>query len=148
METTRLGQIGVPNVVTNSRGRSPHYCRIPIERFHQLLRSRGWAFAGEMWAEKEIAGRGVLMFVDREEGEYAVCKLMLFDDYWKMCRGAISEARAVRRRLAFEVVDKAGRRHARKSLPCATLLLQQFELQARSEGIPARISEPEKQPKS
>ena len=106
-------------------GRRPHYCRIPIEGFHKFLRRRGWTFADGMWAEKEIAGRGVLMFVDREEPDHAVCKLILYDDFWAEYIRLRRDEEAVERRRAFEVVDQAGRRKARRVFPCLTVLLKE-----------------------
>src|SRR5512135_423429 len=97
-------------------GRNPHYCRIPMQRFRKRsLRRRGWVWCGQIWAiEKKIAGRTVLGFVEEEHLDHVVCRFMLYDDFWAEYIRHCRNQEAIKRRRAFEVVDKVGRRKARR----------------------------------
>ena len=114
-----------PTTEVAASGRKPHYCRIPIQRFRKKsLRRRGWIWCGQIWAiEKKIAGRSVVGIIEEEHLDHVICKFMLLDDLWAEAMHYRRNQEAVKRRRAFEVVDRFGRRKARRFVSCLTVVV-------------------------
>ena len=58
-----------------SSGRRPHYLRTTPDEISKLLELQGWTWCGQIWAaEKKIAGRGVLMFIEHADKSHVWCR--------------------------------------------------------------------------